>query len=104
MYAEVSELRVEGVGLAAGDARLRLLLDEAAHTIDRVTRQFFEPRQAKLRLDGRGTPTIELPVPPIRLDALHVDYEGRQPFPFIAGPDPVSWTALISRFSSSSSS
>jgi hypothetical protein len=60
------------------------LIDEATRTIDRVTRQFFEPRQAKYRLDGRGAPTVELPVPPIRLDALRVDYEGRQPFPFIA--------------------
>lgn len=84
MYASVAEVRTEGVASAsATDARLAALIDEATHTIDRVTRQFFEPRQARLRLDGRGTPTIELPVPPIQLTKLSVDYEGMQPFPFV---------------------
>lgn len=85
MYASVAEVRAEGVSQAsASDARVMVLLDEATRTIDRATGQYFEPRLAKFRLDGRGTPTIELPVPPARLDALRVDYEDRQPFPFIA--------------------
>lgn len=84
MYASVAEVRAEGVPLAsATDARLVALIDEATRTIDKVTRQFFEPRRATLRLDGRGTPTIELPVPPIELTRLSVDYEGMQPFPFV---------------------
>ena len=33
---------------------------------------FFEPRPATLRLDGRGTPSLELSVPPIRIDRLMV--------------------------------
>lgn len=84
MYASVAEVRAEGVPPAsATDARLVALIDEATRTIDKVTRQFFEPRRATLRLDGRGTPTIELPVPPIELMRLSVDYEGMQPFPFV---------------------
>jgi hypothetical protein len=86
VYASVAEVRAEGVSSAsAADARVLALIDEATRTIDRVTGQYFESRQATYRFDGRGTPTIELPVPPIRLSSLRVDYEGRQPFPFLSG-------------------
>jgi hypothetical protein len=71
MYASALELRAEGVTAAeASDARLELLLDEAARLIDRVTGWFFEPRALTLHLSGRGAPSIELPVPPIRIDRL----------------------------------
>jgi hypothetical protein len=82
MYASVQEVREEGAAVAS-DARMNALIDEATRTIDRVTGQYFEPRQATLRLDGRGTPTIELPVPPIELTRLGVDSEGMEPFPFV---------------------
>lgn len=71
MYASVGDLREEGVTLTeASDARLERLLEEASHLIDRVTGWFFEPRAMNFRLDGRGAPSIEPPVPPIRLDRL----------------------------------
>ena len=71
MYATVTELRDEGVTEAqASDARLERLIDEASRLIDRATGWFFEPRSMTLLLDGRGTPTVELPVPPIRLDQI----------------------------------
>lgn len=73
MYATVADLRAEGIAAAmAGDDRLRALLDEAGSLIDRFTGWFFEPRTATLRLDGRGTPSLEPPVPPIRLDRLAI--------------------------------
>jgi hypothetical protein len=73
VYATVAELRGEGVTEAqATDARLLTLIDEASRLIDRLTGWFFEPRDATYRLDGRGTPSIEPPAPPIRLDALTV--------------------------------
>ncbi len=73
MYASVADLRAEGVTAAeASDERLTSLLDEATSFIDRVAGWFFEPRLATLRLDGRGTPSLELPVPPIRVDRLVV--------------------------------
>ncbi len=75
MYANTAELRAEGVDASVEDSRLQRLIDEATSTIDRVTRQFFEPRQMTLRLDGRGTPTIELPVPPIELMSIGVGTE-----------------------------
>jgi hypothetical protein len=71
VYASVADLRAEGVTAAeASDARLELLLDEASRLIDRVTGWFFEPRLLTLHLSGRGAPSIELPVPPLRVDRL----------------------------------
>lgn len=57
----------------ASDARLLALLEEATLLIDRVTGWFFEPRDLTLRLDGRGTPSLEPPVPPIRLERLELN-------------------------------
>src|SRR5690606_34186710 len=73
VYASVADLRDEGVSVAqASDARLVALIDEAGRAIDSFTGWFFEPRSLTLRLDGRGTPSIEPPVPPIELTQLLV--------------------------------
>ena len=73
MYATVADLREEGITEAmAPDDRLASLIEEAGSTIDRITGWFFEPRVGTFVLDGRGNPTIEPPVPPIRLDRLAV--------------------------------
>ena len=74
MYATVDDLRAEGVTAAqATDERLASLIEEATAAIDRITGWFFEPRTLNLRLDGRGTPSLEPPVPPIELDRLAID-------------------------------
>jgi hypothetical protein len=74
MYASLADARAEGITVSqASDDRLRLLIDEASRSIDRMTGWFFEPRQMDVWLDGRGTPTVELPVHPIRLDRLIVN-------------------------------
>jgi len=74
VYATVDDLRAEGVTAAqATDDRLSALIEEAGSTIDRITGWFFEPRTLTLRLDGRGTPSLEPPVPPIELDRLAID-------------------------------
>jgi hypothetical protein len=71
VYASVADARAEGVTAAeASDPRLELLLVEATALIDRVTGWFFEPRSTTFRLDGRGTRSLELPVPPIRITEL----------------------------------
>lgn len=73
MYASVADARREGVTVAeASDERLLLLLDEATRLIDRATGWFFEARDASYRLDGRGTPSLELPAPPIRVTRLTI--------------------------------
>jgi len=82
VYATVAELRAEGVTEAqADDARLGALIDAATAEIDRFTGWFFEPRALTLTLDGRGTPSLELPVPPIRLDRLRVGGADRSTAP-----------------------
>ena len=74
MYATVADCRAEGVTeAAASEARLALLLDEATRLVDRVTGWYFEPRTASFRLDGRGAPSVEPPVPSIRLDRLALE-------------------------------
>jgi hypothetical protein len=77
VYATVEALRAEGVRESEGsDERLLSLLAEATASIDRFTGWYFEPRRAAYVLDGRGTPTIELPVPPIQLDHVQVGSGG----------------------------
>lgn len=74
MYATVADLRAEGVTESqASDERLIALLEEVSRTIDGATGWYFEPRELTYHLDGRGTPSIEPPAPPIRLDRLAVD-------------------------------
>ena len=74
MYATVDDLRAEGVTAAqATDERLASLIEEATATIDRITGWFFEPRTLTLRMDGRGAPSLEPPVPSIELDRLAID-------------------------------
>ncbi|AKF85044.1 hypothetical protein MFUL124B02_08585 [Myxococcus fulvus 124B02] len=76
MYATVADMRAEGVTPAmAGDTRLAVLLEEATRTIDKVTGWHFEPRSATLHFDGRGTPSLWLPVPPIRIYRLAIHGE-----------------------------
>jgi len=76
MYATVADLRAEGVTEAqASTGRLDALIEEASRTIDQATGWFFEPRVVAYRLDGRGTPSVEPPAPPIRLTRLTVDGE-----------------------------
>jgi hypothetical protein len=73
VYVSVADLRAEGVtATEASDERLLVLIDEATHTIDHVTGWFFEPRVRTFRMDGRGAPSLEPPVPPIRLGRLVV--------------------------------
>ncbi len=74
MYASLADLRDEGVTEAmASDSRLSALIEEASQAIDRITGWFFEPRVMALTIDGRGSPTIEPPYPPIRIERVVVD-------------------------------
>jgi hypothetical protein len=71
VYASLADMRSEGVTPAmASDERLTALLTEASAFVDHVTGWFFEPRTMVLRMDGRGTPSVEPPYPPVRVDEL----------------------------------
>ncbi len=74
VYASLTDMRDEGVTPAmASDERLTALLAEASAFVDHVTGWFFEPRALVVRMDGRGTPSLEPPFPSIRLDELLID-------------------------------
>lgn len=88
MYATIADARAEGVTPAqADDARLGGLLEDAGRTIDGLLGWWFEPRPRTFRLDGRGTPSLEPPVPPLRLDRLALEaWGGGVPEPLPLGP------------------
>lgn len=74
MYATVQDLRDEGLAASQlSDARADDLLDEASRFVDACTGWVFEPRPWTFVMDGRGTPTIEPPLPPIALSGLTTD-------------------------------
>ena len=74
MYATVPDFRDEGVTQArASDARLTALIEEASAVVNRITGQFFNPREMTLRMDGRGTRAVEPPYPPIVLTGLTIN-------------------------------
>jgi hypothetical protein len=76
VYASIADIRAEGILVAtASDARLTDLLDEATRWIDRVTGWFFEPRTLTIRMDGRGSPSVEPYVPPISITHLYINDE-----------------------------
>jgi hypothetical protein len=90
VYATVPDLRAEGVTASqASDARLAQLIDEASRTIDRLTGWFFEPRTMTLYLDGRGTPSIEPPVPPISLSLVAINSDAVSSYEYIVVGAPV---------------
>lgn len=49
------------------------LIGQAMDFIDEVTGQFFNARQATVRLEGNNTPTMWLPVPIINIDKLVIN-------------------------------
>jgi len=71
VYGSVAQIRAEGVSVEqADDARVVEALATATSIIDRATGWFFEPRTLSFALDGRGTRSLLLPVPPIRIDSV----------------------------------
>lgn len=73
-YCTVQDIRDEGITPEqADDTRLATLIDLATAYIDRVTRQWFEPRAMTITLDGNGSETLLLPVFPIEVVSVTVD-------------------------------
>ncbi len=63
MYCTVEDIRAEGVTEEqASDAKLTGLIALAGNYIDRMTGQWFEPREKTVRLNGTGGEVLPLPV------------------------------------------
>jgi hypothetical protein len=74
LYATLDDVRGEGVQPAdADDARVLAAVEEATRLVDQLCGWHFEPREMALRLDGRGTPTLWLPVAPIHVTELAIN-------------------------------
>ena len=63
MYCSVEDLRACGVtDEQADDAKLESLIKLSCGYIDTMTRQWFEPRELEIKLDGHGGKILKLPV------------------------------------------
>lgn len=63
MYCTVDDIRAEGVSEEqASDEKLTELIALASGYIDKMTGQFFEPREDTVRLNGHGGKILKLPV------------------------------------------
>lgn len=72
-YATVEEVRAEGVAATHSDDRIQGSLDLWTQFIERVTRNFFEPRACTLDMDGNDSAVLFLPVPVITVSQLFVN-------------------------------
>lgn len=72
-YTTIDAMRAEGVTEAmADDTRLTALIALETARIDRLTRQFFEPRELTLKLSGEGTPRLQFDVPIIEIASITI--------------------------------
>lgn len=69
-YATIEDVRGEGIEDPPADDVIQTSIDTWTAFIERVTRQFFEPRTATVDLDGQDSHTLHLPVPIISVTSL----------------------------------
>ena len=70
-YCTVEELRTEGLDEEKySNEALEKLIKLSCEYIDRITGQFFEPRELTIRLDGRGGKNLVLPL--FLIDAWYI--------------------------------
>jgi hypothetical protein len=71
-YGMVRDVRDEGVGTdESSDGRVITAISRASYFIERVTRQFFEPRYMRMSFDGTGSKTLCLDNMPIAVEGMH---------------------------------
>ena len=75
-YCTVDDLRAEGVSEENyTDEQLEKLIAISCNFIDNITGQWFEPREKVIRLDGRGSRNLVLPVFAFSVDYVKVSSE-----------------------------
>ncbi len=73
-YVIIADIRAEGVEAdTASDGKITGLITLCSQLVERVTRQFFEPRTLTVRLDGDGSNTLHLPLPVISVTSLKIN-------------------------------
>ena len=75
-YCEVADIRAEGVTVdQLSDTQAEQLIKISCDYIDKLTRQWFEPREKTVKLNGRGGKILILPVFLIEEDTVWLDNE-----------------------------
>lgn len=75
-YCTVDDLRAEGVSEENyTDEQLEKLIAISCNFIDNITGQWFEPREKVIRLDGRGSRNLVLPIFAFSVDYVKVGCE-----------------------------
>lgn len=72
-YVTVDEARDEGVPVSITDDAIQAQIDRWSSLIDKACRQWFEPREVTIDLDGNDSRLLHLPVPVIELTALYMN-------------------------------
>lgn len=73
-YITVADIRTAGMSIAtADDATVMNAILTWQPIIERITRQFFEPKTCDFYLDGNDSDTLHLPFPVISLSSLYVN-------------------------------
>ena len=74
MYCTIEDIRAEGIPPSQMSNTLaEKLIALASDYVDKVTGQWFEPRQKTIKLDGRGERVLRLPVFLISSEDVRVD-------------------------------
>ena len=73
-YCEVPDIRAEGISSDDMSAvQITKLINLACDYIDKVTGQWFEPRERVIKLDGRGGQVLALPIFLIREEYVRIN-------------------------------
>lgn len=72
-YCSITDIRAEGIPESViSDTDLQIKLNRASRRIDRVTGNFFAPKGATIRVDGRGDRRLTLGMPIISITAVRI--------------------------------
>lgn len=73
-YCTIADIRDEGYAITAyPDETVQQAINASTSIIDRLTRQWFEPRYKRVSLDGKGIDTLFLYVPIVTITKVEVD-------------------------------
>lgn len=91
LYVTIQQVRDEGVPAALSDAQILQRIRVYQQVIERVTRQWFVPKQMTWEFNGNGTTLMQFPVPIISVSALYVNED------FVNAVDVADFAAYTGR-------
>lgn len=74
LYITVTDVRNTGIDVSiASDTEIETAIRINQQFIERATRQWFNPREVTLKMDGNGSDTLFLPVPVIEVEHVKIN-------------------------------